>query len=246
MIMSQPSDAKPSVSPAEGATAFVPQSAPQPAPQSAGHQPPPYVRRLSLYLRQLEHLAETGQSRINSRQLGDLLGLTDGQVRKDLAHFGQFGHPGIGYRVAELSRQIRHILGIDRPWNVILVGAGNLGKALASHKGFEGRNMHLLAVLDADQTRVGEELAGLKIESMGELTSVVKRTSAQLAIVAVPASAAQGVADALITAGVRSILNFAPRLLSVPPGILVNNVDLAQQLEQLAFQTHFADESSKD
>ncbi len=238
--MIEPSDAKQPVSQTRGVSASVSEI----APQSAGHQPPPYVRRLSLYLRQLEHLAETGQSRINSKQLGDLLGLTDGQVRKDLAHFGQFGHPGIGYRVAELSRQIRHILGIDRPWNVILIGAGNLGKALASHKGFEGRNMHLLAVLDTDKTRVGEEIAGLKIEAMGELASVVKRTSAQLAIVAVPASAAQAVADALVAAGVRSILNFAPRLLTVSRGVLVNNVDLAQQLEQLAFQTHFADESS--
>jgi redox-sensing transcriptional repressor len=215
-----------------------------PAPNSASHSPPPYVRRLSLYLRMLEQLSDKGVTTLSSKQLGDQLGLTDGQVRKDLAHFGQFGHPGVGYRPVELIRQIRHILGIDRPWNVILIGAGNLGKALASHKGFAGRNMHLKAVLDADPQRLGEDVSGIKVEPMHHLQDVVMNTKAQLAIIAVPAGAAQTVCDSLVRAGIKAILNFAPRLLAVPADVSVNNVDLAQYLEQLAFQLHLSKEAN--
>ena len=212
-----------------------------PLPNSASHAPPPYFRRLSLYLRMLEQLTDKGVSTISSKQLGDHLGLTDGQVRKDFAHFGQFGHPGVGYRPPELMRQIRHILGIDRPWNVILIGAGNLGRALASHKGFAGRNMHLRAVLDSDASRLDEEISGLKIESIDRLQDVVAQTQAQLAIIAVPAIAAQGVCDAVVRSGIKAILNFAPRLLTVPCEVSVSNVDLAQYLEQLAFQLHLGE-----
>src|SRR5438105_15607321 len=120
--------------------------------------PNPAVRRLSLYLRQLEAFARKDRKTISSRQLGESLGLTDAQVRKDLAYFGQFGHPGIGYRVDDLIAQVRRILGTDKVWNVLLVGAGNLGRALSAYKGFKARGSRLMEIFDADPAKVGRKL----------------------------------------------------------------------------------------
>lgn len=200
--------------------------------------PDPAVKRLSLYLRQLEGFRKKDRRTISSKQLGESLRLTDAQVRKDLAYFGQFGHPGIGYRVDELIDQVKHILGTDKVWNVILVGAGNLGRALSAYKGFNIKGFRLIAVFDNDPAKIGRKLGSFQIQPLAELQSTLQTHVVRLALMAVPADSAQDVADELIAAGVRGLLNFAPVSLSVPEGVALNSVDLAVQLEQLSFQVN--------
>src|SRR3954451_25117828 len=172
--------------------------------------PNPAVRRLSLYLRQLEAFKRKDRRTISSKQLGESLNLTDAQVRKDLAYFGQFGHPGIGYRVEDLIGQVKRILGTDKVSNVVLVGAGNLGRALSAYKGFMSKGFQLVAVFDNDPTKVGRRLGPFTVQPLSDLAEVVKRENVRLAILSVPADAAQDVADQLVEAGVRGLLNFAP------------------------------------
>lgn len=215
--------------------------------------PNPAVRRLSLYLRQLEAFKRKDRRTISSKQLGESLNLTDAQVRKDLAYFGQFGHPGIGYRVDDLIQQLRHILGTDKIWNVILVGAGNLGRALMAYHGFDAKGFRLVAVFDADASKIGKRqgpFAGpsnapadnrfFVVQPLTQLKSVVEQQQIRLAILAVPAESAQEVADQCVDAGIRGLLNFAPVSLSLPGDIAINAVDLAVQLEQLSFQVSFS------
>ncbi len=202
--------------------------------------PNPAIRRLSLYLRQLEDFQRKGRRTISSKQLGGSLNLTDAQVRKDLAYFGQFGHPGIGYRVDELITQVRRILGTDRIWNVLLVGAGNLGRAMMGYRGFNAKGFNIVAVFDSDPNKIGKRLADFPIQPMEELEATVREHNVRLGILAVPADHAQAVADRLIAAGVRGLLNFAPVSLNVPAHIALNAVDLAVQLEQLSFQVNAA------
>ena len=209
---------------------------PPPRPQES--IPNPAVRRLSLYLRQLESLQRGGRTTVSSKQLGESLGLTDAQVRKDLAYFGQFGHPGIGYRVDDLIQQVRKILGTDRTWNVLLVGAGNLGRALTAYKGFQSKGFQLVAVFDNDPSKVGRKVGPFTVQPMSEIAATVQKQNIKLAIMSVPADHAQDLADALIAAGVRGLLNFAPVSITVPPDIALNTVDVAVQLEQLSFQVN--------
>ena len=194
--------------------------------------PPPTVRRLSLYLRQAEAFDAAGRATVSSRDLGRALGLSDAQVRKDLANFGSLGRPGVGYRTGELVARLRRILGTDRVWDVILVGAGNIGRALLAYRRFAGKGFRVAAVFDSDPRLHGKRLGDLQVRPMDRLSA----SGAKLAILAVPADAAQGAADLLVAAGVRGILNFAPVPLAVPPHVSVNSVDLAVQLEQLAFR----------
>lgn len=198
--------------------------------------PNPVVRRLSLYLRELESFHRAGRRTVSSKQLGESLGLTDAQVRKDLAYFGQFGHAGIGYLVEELIGQVKHILGTDKVWNVLLVGAGNLGRALIAYRGFHAKGFRLMAVFDEDPGKVGGKIGSFDVQPMSELRATVGKQKIRLAIVAVPADVAQAVADRLVAAGIRGLLNFAPVSLTVPPEVALNSVDLAVQLEQLSFQ----------
>src|SRR5438067_1511704 len=137
--------------------------------------PNPAVRRLSLYLRQLEVFQRSGRTTISSKQLGESLNLTDAQVRKDLAYFGQFGHPGIGYRVDDLIGRVRHILGTDKVWNVLLVGAGNLGRALSAYRGFNAKGFRLVAIFDADPTKVGRKLGPFVIQPIGDLATTAQK-----------------------------------------------------------------------
>lgn len=208
------------------------------SPQSPRQDPipAPAVKRLSLYLRQLDAFRRKERRTISSRQLGESLGLTDAQVRKDFAYFGQFGHPGIGYRVDDLIAQVKRILGTDKTWNVLLVGAGNLGRALLAYKGFDQKGFQLVAVFDADPGKVGRKHGPFTIQSLGELKATVQKQNIKLAMLAVPADSAQDVADELVAAGVRGLLNFAPVSLTVPADVALNAVDLAVQLEQLSFQ----------
>jgi redox-sensing transcriptional repressor len=201
--------------------------------------PGPTIRRLSLYLRQLEAVQSRGQTTVSSKQLGEPLRVTDAQVRKDLAYFGQFGRPGIGYRVADLIAQARRILGTDRPWRSILVGAGNLGRALISYRGFAPKGFNIVAVFDGDEALVGQTIRtpdGLTVLPMFKLPEVVRKERTRIGILAVPAGAAQSVADLMLQAGVQGLLNFAPVALRVPPTVPVASVDLTINLEQLSFQ----------
>lgn len=224
----------------------------KPAPFGKGELPPaPAVRRLSLYLRELEALKNTDQKTISSRQLGESLSLTDAQVRKDLAYFGQFGHPGIGYRVDDLIVRIRCILGTDRTWNVLLVGAGNLGNALLSYRGFVKKGFRIVAVFDNDPKKIGHRIGappGLEVLDFARLAEVVATQEIHIAVISVPAEVAQAVADALVAAGIKAILNFAPASLSVKEEVPMASVDLAVHLEQLAFRiiaNQFAGEARK-
>ena len=205
----------------------------QPRPELV---PNPAVRRLSLYLRQLEAFKRKDRRTISSKQLGESLGLTDAQVRKDFAYFGQFGHPGIGYRVDDLIGQVKRILGTDKTWNVVLVGAGNLGRALMAYRGFDQKGFRLTAVFDADPGKVGRKLGQFVIHPLADLAETVRKENIKLAMLAVPADSAQEVADRLVDAGIRGLLNFAPVSITVPPDVALNAVDLAVQLEQLSFQ----------
>jgi redox-sensing transcriptional repressor len=203
--------------------------------------PTPAVYRLSFYLRQLEAFQRSEKHTISSKQLGEALGYTDAQVRKDLAYFGQFGHPGIGYRVEELISQLRKILGTDKGWNVLLVGAGNLGRALIAYRGFLRKGFRLAAIFDADERKVGQAFGDLTVSSMDKLAEVAATENIKLAIMSVPSEVAQAVADKLVAAGVRGILNFAPVSVTVPPDVSVQSVDLAVQLEQLSFKMSLGD-----
>jgi redox-sensing transcriptional repressor len=198
--------------------------------------PDPTVRRLSLYLRQLEQFHRQERVTINSKQLGQSLNLTDAQVRKDLAYFGTFGHPGVGYNIEELVARIRHILGTDKEWGVVLVGVGNLGRALLSYGGFALRGMKIVHAFDLDPAKVGQVVNGHEIRPTSEMCERIKADETRLAIVAVPADNAQDVANEIVRCGIRGILNFSPVSINVPPTVAVQAVDLAQQLEQLAFQ----------
>jgi redox-sensing transcriptional repressor len=203
--------------------------------------PNPAVRRLSLYLRQLENVESKGRRTISSKQLGESLRLTDAQVRKDLAYFGQFGHPGIGYKVEDLILELRKILGTDKTWNVVLVGAGNVGRAMSGYRGFDKKGFRVVGVFDNDPSKIGKKLGGFTIQPLAEIAQAVQQHSVKLAILAVPADSAQDVADQLIDAGIRGLLNFAPVSLSVTPKAALQTVDMSVQLEQLAFQVTFLD-----
>ena len=200
--------------------------------------PNPAVRRLSLYLRQLEALEADHVATVSSRKLAQPLGLTDAQVRKDLAYFGQFGRPGVGYEVTPLIHRLRSIFGTDRISQALLVGAGNLGKAVTAYQGFLAKGFELVAVFDSDPKKIGQRVAHLPVQRMTDLSQTAGQHNARLAIVAVPAAGAQYVADQLIAVGVRGILNFAPTRLNTPPGVTVRNIDVAAELEQLNFLTN--------
>lgn len=193
------------------------------------------VSRLSLYLRELLHLLHAGQETTSSSQLGQHLGFSDAQVRKDLAYFGHFGQPGVGYRCDELVHAIRSILGIDREWTVAMVGVGNLGQALLGYKGFASQGFRVVAAFDVDPKKVGETIEGVGIHHLDELESIVRSRSIELGLVAVPAAMAQEAANRLVAAGVVGILNFAPVTLNLPNEVSLVGVDLATELQQLCF-----------
>ena len=215
-----------------------------PEKPAAGEEPPSgpetavpkaVVARLSLYSRELQHLLHEGQETTNSSQLGKRLGVTDAQVRKDLAYFGQFGYPGIGYRCNELVEQIRRILGTSELWSVALIGLGNLGHALLRYRGFAKQGFRIDAAFDISPQLIGQQVGSLEILPLEQLGEVVKRQGIRLAILTVPAAAAQEVADQVAEAGIVGILNFAPVTLSLPGHVAAAGVDLAIELEQLAF-----------
>jgi redox-sensing transcriptional repressor len=194
------------------------------------------VLRLSLYLRQLEHLAAEGREKVSSTQLAKSLHATDAQVRKDLGYFGQFGRRGVGYPVAPLIEVLRHILGTDRVSNVVVVGAGDLGRALMRYRGFARKGFRFVAAFDVAPGKIGRKVGDVPVLPIGQLEDIVRRHRVKLAVVAVPVDAAQQVTDRLCRAGVGGILNFAPTTLHTASGVAVGTVDLAGHLEQLSFR----------
>ncbi len=193
------------------------------------------IRRLSIYSRCLAQLDEDGVKTISSQELAERFNLNSAQVRKDLAYFGEFGIRGIGYYVSHLRAELQRLLGLDREWRVVLVGFGNLGSALFHYRGFARQGFRIGAIVDDDPAKAGRTVNGLAILPVAELPRVVKSTNIQIGVIAVPAEAAQPVADRLVAAGVRAILNFAPVRLKVPKEVRLQNVDLSIELENLSF-----------
>jgi redox-sensing transcriptional repressor len=206
-----------------------------PDPSGDAQVPKAVVSRLSLYLRELQHLVRDGNETTSSTQLGRLLGFTDAQVRKDLAYFGQFGYPGIGYRCQELIDAIKGILGTNQPWPLAIVGLGNLGRALLNYRGFQHQGFRIVAAFETDPAKVGTQVDGIPIYHLDDCSRVVHEHGIRLAVIAVPGPAAQRVADSLVNAGIEGILNFAPVTLVLPRNVNTVGVDLAIELEQLSF-----------
>lgn len=196
------------------------------------------VARLPVYLRALHALSEAGHETISSGALATAAGVNSAKLRKDLSHLGSYGTRGVGYDVTLLIEQIEYVLGLTQRRAVALVGIGNLGHALAGYTGFGDRGFRIAALFDADVTRVGEPINGLRVRHIDDVPAVVREESISIAVIATPAFAAQRVADQLVAAGVTSILNFAPCVLSVPEGVDVRKVDLAIELQILSFHEH--------
>ena len=193
------------------------------------------VRRLSVYARCLLQLEEDGVKTVSSQELAERFNLNSAQVRKDLAYFGEFGVRGIGYYVAGLKAELQRILGLDREWQVALVGFGNLGSALYHYKGFARQGFRIAAVFDDDPAKWGKTAAGVSIQPLRDLPQETKAKNLQLAIVAVPAESAQPVIEALGAAGIKAILNFAPGRIKSSKDARLKNVDLSIELETLSF-----------
>ena len=193
------------------------------------------VARLPLYLRSLQEVAEDQLATISSERLAEMAGVNAAKVRKDLSYFGSYGTRGVGYDVEFLVFHIRRELGLTHDWPCVIVGMGNLGQALAKYGGFSERGFVVAALVDADAEKVGLEVNNVAISPLEDLAGLVKRLNISIGVIATPAPVAQDVADRLVAAGIHSILNFAPTVLSVPAEISVRKVDLAVELQILSF-----------
>lgn len=193
------------------------------------------VGRLPLYLRILLDMAESRQTTISSDRLAEMAGVNAAKVRKDLSHLGTYGTRGVGYDVEFLMFQISNALGLNQDWPVAIIGFGNLGAALAHYKGFAERGFRIVALFDTDQSKVGSFVAGAPVRHLDDLKDVAHDQGIAIAIIATPSAVAQEVADKLLDAGVRSILNFAPTVINVPPDVSLRKVDLSMELQILSF-----------
>ena len=193
------------------------------------------LARLTIYHRVLQTLADRGVTTVSSEELAAVAGVTSVKLRKDLSMLGSYGTRGVGYQVAPLLDQLGRSLGLTQDWSVVIVGVGNLGRALAHYAGFSSRGFRIAALLDADPQRVGEQVGELVIAPMEDLQVRVDDAGATIGVIATPAGSAQRVVDQLVAVGVTSILNFAPTVLSVPEGVDVRKVDLASELQILAY-----------
>ena len=200
------------------------------------------VRRLSAYLRFLEEFEAQGHQTISSGELAAQGGATSAQVRKDLSFFGSFGKRGLGYSVSALSSSLREILGLGRQWNVVIVGAGKIGAALAQYEGFRERGFKVVGVYDEDPARVGGTLDGVVVRDQRELEADIARLKPHIALIAVPAEAAQALVDRVVRSGIRAILNFAPTPLTVPEKVTLRSVNMALELEILSYALVNADD----
>jgi redox-sensing transcriptional repressor len=193
------------------------------------------VARLPVYLRALGALEDQGITTCSSEELASAAGVNSAKLRKDLSYLGSYGTRGVGYDVDYLRYQIAREIGGTQDWPVVIVGIGNLGHALANFSGFRSRGFRVVALLDADPVRHGAEVAGLEVRAFADLAEIVAEHRVAIGVIATPAQAAQGVADDLVAVGITSILNFAPTVIAVPPGVDVRKVDLSIELQILAY-----------
>lgn len=194
------------------------------------------IGRLPVYLRELSRMeAEPGKLTTSSHELAERLGISSAQIRKDLSHFGEFGKQGTGYHVGYLIERLTEILHLTHEWPVALIGAGFLGHALASYRGFQRRGFTITCVFDSDPAKVGKEAGGLIVQDAAGMEARLRAEGIQIAILAVPAAAAQETTDRLVAAGVRSILSYAPVSLTVPPGVYLSYSDPVVQLQQMTY-----------
>lgn len=193
------------------------------------------VARLPLYLRALASLADQDVAVCSSKELATAAGVNPAKLRKDLSYLGSYGTRGVGYDVEYLRYQIARDLGQTQAWDVVIVGVGHLGSALSGYRGFTSRGISVAALVDTDPTKIGTVVAGLTVVALDDLPEIVQRHDISIAVIATPGPAAQMAADALVAAGVTSILNFAPAIVTVPEGINVRKVDLSVELQILAY-----------
>ncbi len=200
-----------------------------------GDIPDIVIGRLPIYLRTLKLLMERGSEVTSSQELGDLLGISSAQIRKDLSHFGEFGKQGTGYNIPFLNKQLEKILKVDCVWPVVMVGAGNLGTALASYNGFEHRGFRIVALFDSAPEKIDQQMGNIIVQPLAEIPGVVRSTHCQVAVLAVPAAAAQAVSDLLIESGINSILCYAPITLSVPASVRVEYIDPVIHFQHMTY-----------
>lgn len=197
------------------------------------------VTRLSVYSRFLERLDQNGVTTVSSGEIAEGVGVSPAQVRKDLAYFGEFGTRGVGYNVKDLMRYTLKILGLDRQWALILVGAGNLGFALCTYKGFNMRGFSIVSVFDDDLTKIGKKINEMEVLPLEKMPEIIEKENVKIGIIAIPPNGAQEVADIMVKNNIQAILNFAPVALNVPDHVEVRNVDLSVKLEILTFNLGF-------
>ncbi|MCZ7574117.1 MAG: redox-sensing transcriptional repressor Rex [Ardenticatenaceae bacterium] len=193
------------------------------------------IRRLPIYLRALDLMAREGQAITSSQELGEKLGISSAQIRKDLSHFGEFGKQGTGYDVTYLRDQLERILQVDEQWPITVVGAGDLGSALANYAGFANRGFRVAAIFDNNSNKIGRQLGRLVVEDQSTMAARIAALGIQIAVIAVPASVAQEVANQLIEAGVRAILNYAPITLNVPADVYIEYIDPVIGLQSMTY-----------
>lgn len=210
----------------------------------SGEIPPATASRLGLYLRELQHFHRAGKATIKSNMLGKRLGLSDSQIRRDLALFGEFGKRGVGYNTVGLIGALRRSLGTDGQWNTVLIGFGNLGNALVRYKGFQEQGFSLQAIFEAEPARFDSHVDNIPIYDVKDLEVLLPKLNVQMAILAVPARSASQLADRLAALGISGILNFAPVSLSASMKVATVDVDLAVELQRLAFAVVNSERSS--
>ncbi len=193
------------------------------------------IARLPLYLRALQHMSENGLKSTSSQELGEKLGISAAQIRKDISQFGEFGKQGTGYAIPYLLDKLREILKVDRLWDVIIVGSGDMGHALARYQGFADRGFTVVMIFDNDKDKVGEKIGDLTVEDAADLVEKVKTAGIKIAMLTIPASVAQDITDKLVEAGVKAILNYAPISLSVPNDVKVQYIDPATHLQRMTY-----------
>lgn len=193
------------------------------------------IGRLPVYLRALTRLAVEGHEVTSSHELGRRLGISSAQIRKDLSHFGGFGKQGTGYQIAYLVEQLRQVLKVDQEWEVAIIGAGDLGTALLHYKGFSDRGFRIACVFDNSPQKIGKKIGEFDIHAIDDMQKVIQDRGIKIAMIAVPAEKAQEVADKLIEAGVRAILNYAPMTLNVPLDVKVQYIDPVVQMQRMTF-----------
>jgi redox-sensing transcriptional repressor len=203
------------------------------------------VARLPLYYRALVEMAEQRIPTVSSERLAEMAGVNAAKVRKDFSYLGSYGTRGVGYDVEYLLFQISRELGLTQDWPVVIVGIGNLGAALANYRGFSARGFRIVALVDADPAKCGKDVGGLVVEPLPDLPRIVAERNVAIGIIATPASAAQEVAELLVTAGVTSVLNFAPTVIAVPAGVSLRKVDLSIELQILSFYQQRRDEAAE-